>query len=214
MIFDLDGTLLDTERLFSECLIEAASEEGWTLEMDTIIDCVGTNKMETEQIVRSVMGQDYPYDKIRDKGVKLFRGYVERNGIPFKAGVLRLLDLLELKKIPFGIATSTIRTEVEEMLNAAGIKQRFHTVVCGDEVENTKPDPAVYLKAAENMGLKADQTLVFEDSDHGVNAAVNAGARVVWIPDLQDIPEKTRELCYDEIGSLDAVCDRLGELIG
>ena len=214
MIFDLDGTLLDTERLFSECLIKAASNAGWALEMDTVVDCVGTNKMETEQIVRSVMGQNYPYNQIRDEGVKLFRDYVERNGIPYKAGVLRLLDLLESKKIPFGIATSTVRIEVDEMLNFAGIKQRFNTIVCGDEVEKTKPDPAVYLKAAENLGFKSEETLVFEDSDHGVTAAVNAGARVVWIPDLQDIPEKTRNLCFDEIGSLDAVCDRLGELIG
>ena len=214
VIFDLDGTLIDTERLFSKCLIKAASEEGWELEMDTIIDCVGTNSIETEQIVKSVKGQDYPYDRIREKGVMLFREYVEQNGIPFKAGSLRLLDLLDEKKIPFGIGTSTARRDVDEILIYAGIKQRFTTIVCGDEVEKCKPNPEVYIKAAANMDIPISETLIFEDSEHGVNAAVSAGARVVWIPDLQEIPDELRDRCFSEIGSLDAVCDRLGELVG
>lgn len=213
-IFDMDGTLFDTERLLAECIIETASKKGWDLGWDTIISCVGTTYDETERIIMQEMGKDFPYDKVRDESVDLFRVYAEKDGIPFKNGVLRLIDCLQDRKIPMGIATTTRRSEVVELLSAAGIIDNFSSIVCGDEVENGKPHPEIYHKVAENLGIKADEALVFEDSAHGITSAATAGARVVWIPDLQDVSEDVRSKCYSEIGSLDAVCDRLGELIG
>ena len=213
MIFDLDGTILDTERLFSKCLIEAALDEGWQLDMDTVIDCIGTTVSETERIVNNVMGKDFPYERIRKIGEDKFRAHIKKHGIPFKNGVLRLLDCLDKRQLPFGLATTTERKDVDEILNIAGILDRFRTTVCGDEVINGKPDPEIYYTAAKNLGINTDEALVFEDSSHGIISAAAAGTRVVWVPDLQDIPESSRKKCYDEIGSLDAVCDKLGELV-
>lgn len=214
MIFDLDGTLLDTEKLISECLIDAASAQGWSLDIDTVTRCIGTTYEETERIVMKAMGKDYPYEEIRRLGEDKFRSHVEKSGIPFKNGVHRLLDCLDRDGIPFGIATTTARKTVDEILDFAGIIDRFKTIVCGDEVESGKPDPEIYHKAASQLGITAAEALVFEDSVDGINAAASAGARVVWIPDLQDVPDNVRARCYEEIGSLDAVCDRIGELVG
>ncbi len=214
VIFDLDGTLLDTERLFSELLVKAAADNGWDLDMDTVIDCIGTTEAETERIVRKDMGKDFPYEHIRSRGVDLFRHHVENNGIPFKSGAERLMDCLESRGLPFGLATTSVRKEVNEILDFAGIRNRFATIVCGDEVVNGKPDPEIYLKAAANMGISPDESLVFEDSLNGIQAAAAAGARVVWIPDIQNLPDSARTRCFSEIGSLEAVCDRLGELVG
>lgn len=214
MIFDMDGTLLDTEKLLSECLIEAASDEGWTLEWDTVVNCIGTTFDETERIVMKAMGSDFPYGKVRNKGIEKFKKYVKKRGLPFKNGAHRLLDCLDAEGLPFGIATTTERKEVYEILSFVGILNRFSTIVCGDEVKNSKPHPEIYEKAAGNLGISADEALVFEDSSHGISSASNAGARVVWVPDLQNVPDDVRSKCYDEIGSLDAVCDKLGELVG
>ncbi|MBI9107768.1 MAG: HAD family phosphatase [Spirochaetales bacterium] len=214
VIFDMDGTLFDTERLLSECFIEASAKEGWTLEWDTIISCIGTTYEETERLLMKAMGKDFPYEKIRRMSIDLFRRHAEKNGIPFKSGVLRLLNCLNDRKIPMGLATTTKRSEVVELLTAAGIIDNFASIVCGDEVENNKPHPEIYYKVAKNLGFKAEDILVFEDSSHGIISAAAAGARVVWVPDLQHIDDAVRSKCYSEIGSLDAVCDRLGELIG
>lgn len=214
MIFDLDGTLFDTERLISECVSDASAEKGWTIEQDTIIDCIGTTYEETERIVRDAMGPDYPYNEILELSEQKFRVFVDHNGIPFKNGVLRILDRLDSIKMPYGLATTSERSIVNEILSIAGIFDRFKVIVCGDEVENGKPDPEIYLTVAERLEVSTNEVLVFEDSSHGIDSAAAAGARVVWIPDMQDIPESSRKKCYDEIGSLDAVCDRFGELIG
>lgn len=214
VIFDLDGTLLDTERLLSDCLIDAASEKGWKLELDTVIDCIGTTIEETGRIVCKAMGSDFPYDDVRKSGEEKFRAHVDQNGIPFKNGVHRLMDSLDEQKIPFGIATSTERKDVDEILKLAGIIDRFKTIVCGDEVDKGKPDPEIYQKASDNLGVSAQETLVLEDSSYGIQAAATFGARVVWVPDIQLISEDVRKKCFAEIGSLDAVCDRLGDLIG
>ena len=214
VIFDMDGTLLDTEKLISECMIEAAAEEGWTLDWDTVIDCIGTTAEETERILLKAMGKTFPYDRIRDQSIEKFKNIKNIREKIMKAGADRLMDCLDRMNIPFGLATTTDRSEVEAILDFIGIKARFRTIVCGDDVEKSKPDPEIYFKAAENMGIDSSEALVFEDSNMGINSAASAGARVVWVPDLQTVTEEVQKKCYSEIGSLDAVCDRLGELVG
>ncbi len=213
VIFDMDGTLLDTERLYSKCMIKAASEEGWNLDMDTVISCIGTTDAKTGEILCNAMGQEFPYQKIQKAGIGKFREHIENNGLPFKNGAERLLDCLAEKKIPLGLATSTSRNNALEILSYAGMFERFNTVVCGDDVCKSKPNPEIYHKAAENLGIEASEALVFEDSSPGVDSAANAGARVVWVPDIQHIPETTRKRCFDEVGSLHVACDKIGELL-
>lgn len=214
VIFDMDGTLLDTERLISECMIETAEEEGWALEWDTVIDCIGTTSVETEQIVMDAMGVSFPFAEIKNKSIERFKNITDLKERIFKNGAERLMNCLDGRKIPFAMATSTSRIEVEQILNFLDITHRFQTIVCGDDVVNNKPDPEIYRKTSANLGIMPDEMLVFEDSSNGLKAAVSAGARVVWIPDLQSVNENLRDACYSEIGSLDAACDRLGELLG
>ncbi len=213
VVFDMDGILFDSERIIAECLISIAAEEGWTVTWDTVHECVGTTRQETGRIIREEVGMDFPYQQIADKTEAKFRKLMATGGLPLKAGVLRLFDCLDSRGIPFGLATSTERSLVEEMLRIADLYGRFQSIVCGDEIPNSKPDPAIYEKSAEVLKVKPSELLIFEDSSMGISSGAAAGSRVVWVPDLQEVPTQIKELCFSEVGSLDAVCDRIEELL-
>jgi HAD superfamily hydrolase (TIGR01509 family) len=213
-VFDMDGTIFDTERLLFECLVEAASDEGWELKWDVVVECAGTPYDETEKIIMREMGPDFPYETVRKSAINKFQKAVDENGVPFKNGAKRLFDFLDAKGVPYGLATTTQRVSVDDILGKAGIADRFKTIVCGDEVPDNKPQPDIYYAAAKGLGFDVRNLIVFEDSANGISSAVSAGARVIWVPDLQDLPESIRNSCYGEAGSLDAVRDRWGELSG
>ncbi|MDC7125169.1 MAG: HAD family phosphatase [Spirochaetales bacterium] len=213
VVFDLDGTLIDSERIFSEYFAASAAELGWELEIDTITECIGTSAAETEAIIRNAMGIEFPFVEVRAATEKKFFNLVKINGVPFKKGALRLLDILDGKNIPYALATSTKRHMVEKKFDSSSILKRFSAVLCGDEVDNLKPDPEIYIKVSEKMKLEPSETLVFEDSIYGLLAAIDAGARTVWVPDIQEIADNIRNRCFKEIGSLDAVCDQIGDFL-
>ncbi|MGC2462401.1 MAG: HAD family phosphatase [Steroidobacteraceae bacterium] len=183
-IFDMDGLLLDSERVIMQAWLESAEEEGLILSQPDFLFVVGCAAEESYAQLTKLLGGHGSFQSVRDRArAKL----TARSGVvfPLKPGALQLLALLRQRGVPCAVASSTYVHEVRRRLAKVGVLDFFQAVAGGDEVSRSKPDPAVYLLAADRLGVPPVRCLAFEDSDHGAKAAHEAGLRVVMVPDLK-----------------------------
>lgn len=184
VIFDMDGLLLDSERLALRCFEEAAREFGapWTEALG--FSLVGLNAKDSDRLIAGAFGADFPLESLRAAFSKRYDALVAGGSIPLKPWVRELLDYLESARIPRAVATSTHRTRAEAKLARAHLLHRFDALACGDEILRGKPAPDIFELAAARLGVEARDCLALEDSNAGVRAAVSAGMQVVMVPDL------------------------------
>lgn len=183
-IFDMDGLLLDSERVIMQAWLSCSREQGMDLSEADFLTVVGAGAAESRARLTQLLGSTRAFETVRD----LARSRLNAQpGIvfPLKPGALRTLHILRERGVPMAVASSTRISEVRRRLDKVGILSLFRAVAGGDEVPNSKPDPAVYLLAAQRLGVLPAECLAFEDTDHGANAAHAAGMRVVLIPDLR-----------------------------
>lgn len=188
-IFDKDGTLIDTEPLHLRMWVEALTERGYPATDEILKECIGLNYPSMDTLLKGYFGESfdindhYPY--VNEKT----RKYELKHGIPVKKGFFELSDFLISKGIRSVIATSSMHAEAEFCLKHTGIEGRFDGIIGGDEIENGKPSPEIFLKAAALMNCKPSECVIFEDSENGVKAALAAGIKCFYIPDMKEIPE-------------------------
>ncbi len=204
-IFDMDGLMLDSERISNQAWQRAAADFGCDLTDEMMRECVGSSLVYSELIQKKYPGQDYLYQKIRERKGGYFEESVTKNGIPIKKGLLELLDLLESKQLRKAVASSTEQPFVNQRLKATHLFHRFDAIVSGSEVEKIKPDPALFLEAARLIGADTKRCLVLEDTPFGVKAAEAAGMPVILVPDLAPIPAEISSMAVGVFLSLDEV---------
>ncbi|MDR1971728.1 MAG: HAD family phosphatase [Treponema sp.] len=188
VIFDMDGLLLDTERPVKDLWLRAARSKGWEIRVETVYRTTGIDELSTRRIMLEDYGPDFPYDDIRQELRRLVREEAELNGIPWRSGLAVILDKLERKGIPFGVATSTRRETALWKLEKAGIRGRFAIITCGDEVQRGKPAPDIFLLAADRLGAAPQDCLGLEDSPAGLQALAAAGIPSIFIKDMLEPP--------------------------
>ncbi|TVO67929.1 HAD family hydrolase [Denitromonas ohlonensis] len=184
VVFDMDGLLLDSERIAYDIGRQVSLDLGipWTHEV--AMQMIGLNSREHESLLKGAFGDDYPLDAHRAEFGLRYEAVIDAGTIPLKPGVLELFDALEAAGLPRGVATSTRRSRALPKLDAVGLLDRVHIVVAGDEVARGKPAPDIFLAAAERLGQRPSDCLALEDSNAGVRAARDAGMCVVMVPDL------------------------------
>lgn len=202
IIFDMDGLMFDTERLSYQAWKEAADLYNYHIDQDLFEKTIGTNLTKTKEIYFDYFGSSFPFDLIKDERVKLSDKFVKINGVPIKNGLYELLAYLSLKNIKTAVATSTSRIRALNLLSLAQIVDQFDYILCGDEVENSKPNPEIFLKVASKLESKPSKCLVLEDSELGILAAHNAGMMPLMVPDLIEPSEDTQKLLYQRMNSL------------
>lgn len=211
VVFDMDGVLFDTEKLCLDSWNAIAQEHGIE-DMETVfMQCVGTNANDTRNLIMDHYGQDFPYDTFCKKTSKWFHEYIEKNGMPVKAGVREILKYLEETGWQIGLASSTKRDSVISHLTNAGIRKYFSVIVTGDMVEHSKPQPDIYLLACESLGVAPGETYAIEDSPNGIRSAHAAGMKPIMVPDLIAPDEEMRELSFRIFKDLLEVRDFLQE---
>ncbi len=183
-IFDMDGLLLDSERVIMQAWLAAAREQRLPLSEPDFLLVVGRGAQESTAMLSQLLGGPGSFQLVRDRARATLAA---QPGVvfPLKPGALQVLEMLRARGVPCAVASSTGVDEVRRRLAKVGVLDYFQALAGGDEVSHSKPDPAVYLLAAARLGVPAAQCLAFEDSDHGARAAHQAGLQVVVVPDLK-----------------------------
>ncbi len=194
VIFDMDGTIFDTERLVLDCWERVGEKHGIPGIREVFMRCIGTNHARTQEIVYGHYGKDFPYEKFSGESSVLFHEIADTEGIPVKPGAAELLKYLSENKVPLGLASSTRLAVVTQELQAAGLYDYFQVVVGGDLLKNSKPAPDIYLMTCGRMGVVPENTYAIEDSYNGIRSAHSAGMRPIMVPDLLPATEEMRDL--------------------
>lgn len=194
VIFDMDGTIFDSERLVLSCWEKIGRKYGISDIGEVFMKCIGTNKVRTRQIVDEHYGKTFPYEKFSAESSMLFHEITQEEGLPVKAGAREILAYLREKEIPLGLASSTRLAVVTEELKDAGLFECFQTVVGGDLLKNSKPAPDIYLLTCERMGVSPQNAYAIEDSYNGIRSAHSAGLHPVMVPDMMPATEEMRDL--------------------
>jgi len=183
VLFDMDGLLLDTERVALNCFERAAQHFGLPDIGEMAPQLIGLREDAVKTLVTEALDQRVDFQELFDRWTTLFQSELAA-GINLKPGADDLLQSLRAMGLPCAVATSTATRHAKTHLRSAGLAGYFQTITGGDQVENGKPAPDIYHKAAASLGLVASDCVAFEDSDPGVIAAVGSGATTVQIPDI------------------------------
>ena len=201
VLFDMDGLLLDTERVCLECCVEVGHEFGLPDLSDVFISIIGLRGMESTPILTAGLQGRVEHDVFCHHWDDLIEQRLKQ-GIPVKSGASELLQHLKANGVRTAVATSTRAETARQHLEMAQLLDLFDEIIGGDQVANGKPDPEIYHKAAEALGQSAPDCIIFEDSDPGVLAAVRSGARVVQVPDIKPPSDEVVRLGHTISGNL------------
>jgi HAD superfamily hydrolase (TIGR01509 family) len=205
VIFDMDGLLFDSERLYAQSILTAAAEVGCPMSHDIFLQLVGRSREVNHAFLLGHYGADYPLQALIAAWGRHFRE-LARTGLPLKPGAIELLDLLDDLRLPRAIATSSTHATVQANLLVHSLADRFHGVVAHGDYATGKPAPDPFLKAAERLGVEPALCLALEDSHNGVRSASAAGMMAVMVPDLIPATEEIHGLCTHVVNDLHAVC--------
>lgn len=196
VVFDMDGVLLDTESVCRKAWylcgpqygIKASSVE------PLLRKCVGSNQEKMKETLYLELGMDFPAKDFLQAAAEEIQRELKRDGIPIKKGALEILTSLSKRGARLALASSTRTSQVEEELSRAGLYGYFHYVIGGDRIKRSKPDPEIYLKACQGLGVLPEETYAVEDSYNGVRSASRAGLKTLMVPDILEPTEEMEEL--------------------
>ena len=196
VIFDMDGVIFDTEAI---CLRawRACAEKYNIKDMDALLmPCIGGNKQHMREVFRDQLGEDFPVDAFDKDAQKEFRRIEREEGIPVKKGARELLAWLKENEATVGLASSTAYDIVVQELTGAGLVDYFHAITGGDQISHSKPDPEIYLKACEKLGIDPESAYAVEDSYNGIRSSCSAGMKPLMVPDLLPPTEEMEEKAH------------------
>lgn len=192
IIFDMDGLMIDSERVTFECYQERLKDMNLTMDEEFYKTLLGKPIKGIYQRFYDVYGNDFPIENVIQDVHQLMAERFETEGVPVKKGLVELLHYLKDNNYKTIVATSSNRDRVDKILAQAKITEFFDDSICGDEVTKGKPNPEVFLKSCQKLGVNVNEAIVLEDSEAGIQASYDANIKVICIPDMK-YPEKQYE---------------------
>ena len=205
VLFDLDGTLIDTEKLYQRFWVEAANRLGYPMKHEHALAIRALAAVYAEPLLRQLVCPEFDYHAVRELRREIMEAYIDEHGVEAKPGLLPLLEALKARNLRIGLATATPELRARKYLRMVGAEAYFDAVTCASMVKKGKPAPDIYLLAAQRTGILPAEALAVEDAPSGVQSAHAAGIRTVLIPDSDEPDEQLRALCYAIVPSLSDV---------
>lgn len=187
LIFDMDGTLIDSETIFQNIAIQAFAELDTTLNSNTYSKWKGLPTQKIESAIFEEFGTDFPVKKFKERFSSKWQDYICEHGISLMAGIKELFDELVPAKIRISVATSTPQDKAIYSLKLAGLDIPSHLIVGGDMIKNGKPSPDIFIKAANRMQCNPHQCIVVEDSIIGIIGGKAAGMTTIFVPNSENL---------------------------
>lgn len=206
-IFDMDGLMIDTEKLYLRFWKQAAADFGYDMRDEHVFAIRSMARKFSIPKLKSMLGQDFPTEEVRAHRTELMNEYVSQHGFDVKKGLFELLDYLRSTGRKIAVATATPRERTLMYLDIINARDYFDAIICGDMVTTGKPDPEIYLTAAKGLDIPPELCAAFEDSPNGIRSAYSAGCKAVMIPDMTEPDD-------DILPCISAVYKSLDEAIG
>ena len=212
IIFDMDGLMIDSERVTFECYQEILKGMNLTMDEEFYKTLLGKPLKGIYQRFYDVYGNDFPIEDVIKDVHSLMAKRFETEGVPIKTGLKSLLEYLKENNYKTIVATSSNRERVDTILSQAQITDYFDDSICGDEVTKGKPNPEVFLKSCQKLGVNVDEAIVLEDSEAGIQASYDAGIKVICIPDMKYPEKQYEEKTFKILKDLNGVIEYLKNL--
>lgn len=202
VLFDMDGVIFDAEREYLKEWEVIFKKYGYKMKKEIYISVMGRGRKKVKEIFKEKFGEDLPIDKMYIEKDKMLKEAVENNKVPLKEGALELLEFLKENGYKIALATSAKRERVKIQVRHAKIENIFDAIVCSEDITNSKPDPEIFLKAAEKVCVNPENCIVIEDSEAGIKAAFNAKMMGFHVEDLKKADEIILKYSYKNFKNL------------
>lgn len=202
VIFDMDGTLIDTEKYYRIFWPKALAVFGYHMTDEQALSMRSLGRPFAPMHLKEMFGEDLDYYAVRDKRKELMEECLDREGIELKPGAVELLIWLREHHVRAAIATATDMERTSKYLSKLGIREYFDEIISATMVKEGKPSPDIYLYACEQLGRRPEECIAVEDSPNGVLSAYNAGCKVIMVPDQTQPDEGLRKKLYACVESL------------
>ena len=211
VIFDMDGTMLDTEHVKEEGLKYVGESLNVKIDDQTLTQIRGTNNKRLKEILCNKF-EGLDVDKLLDRREKYVEKYFENHPIETKKGLIELLEFLKNHDYKMAVASSSNLEVIKKYLKKVGVFDYFDVIIGGDIVTKGKPDPEIYSKCMEQLNLSKEECIGVEDTANAVLSIDRAGMKPIMIPDLEKPSEEIENLVYAKLESLGDVIPLLKEM--
>lgn len=213
VIFDVDGTLLDTEIIIMQAWKVAGKLMGYNISDSLLKRTRAINVKEAAKIFETEIGNGFIYNEVRVERVIIAEKMIRQKSPILKPGALDLLNYLKKLNYPLAVASSGDEATTILHLTLSDIRDRFDVIVGGDMIQHGKPQPDIFLKAAELLHVAPEQCMVVEDSSAGIKAAHAAGMMPILIPDCIPAGKDTIALSYGVFDNLNKLIPLIASLL-
>ena len=203
VLFDMDGVVIDTEKLYTRFWMEAAADLGHPMPLTQALQMRSLGSIESQAKLDSFFGAGVlEYDVLRNRRIELMEAFIAEHGIEEKKGIRELLACLKEQGIPCAITSSSSIPLIRRHLGDLGLLDGFTALCSGKDVPHGKPAPDIYLHGAATLGIAPEHCLAIEDSPAGIEAAWRAGCMAVIVPDQDQPGEEVLSRCFAKADSL------------
>src|SRR5690554_689698 len=190
IIFDMDGLLLDSEKIAIQCWEQVFIENNIKFDRNKLKQLIGMGQADATAYFEKEFKDPTAFKRLVKMKNEIYLNYRQKNSIDVKQGIIELISMLKKHQVKIAVATSTSQEKASKLLKETNLYDLFDYHMFGDMVENSKPNPEIFLNVLQYFKVSQEETLVLEDSFYGVKAANNGNIDVIWIKDIVDIDQR------------------------